>query len=165
MAEEMTATEAQEPQVAAAAQEAAQGRSPEDYEKEIAELRRESAKYRTQRNELQADAEAYRKQQEAEKTELQRAQESINQYQSQFEAIQAENLRLRLASKYGIAEENIDLLGSGDAESLEDRAQRIAEMQKKAVTPPPSQTPVEKLGAVHRDDSNPPDAFPSNWPV
>ncbi|AGE37468.1 hypothetical protein CU7111_1885 [Corynebacterium urealyticum DSM 7111] len=51
---------------------------PESFRKELEDARREAARYRTERNELRQDTEAWRTQQEAEKSELQKAQEALN---------------------------------------------------------------------------------------
>ncbi|MDO5033074.1 hypothetical protein [Corynebacterium sp.] len=48
---------------------------PESFRKELETARREAARYRTERNELRKDAQAWRDQQEAEKTELEKAQQ------------------------------------------------------------------------------------------
>ncbi|WP_308608633.1 hypothetical protein [uncultured Corynebacterium sp.] len=169
MSEENTATETSAEQVAhTGTQEEPDTDSqpvPEHFRKELEEARREAARYRTERNELRADAESWRTQQEAEKTELQKATERLASQEDAFKALEAENTRLRLAARYGIAEENHDLLGSGSPEEIEDRAKRLAAMQKEQ-TRPPSNTPVEQLGAAVRSEpETPPNAFPAGWPV
>lgn len=169
MSEENTATETSAEQVAhTGTQEEPDTDSqpvPEHFRKELEEARREAARYRTERNELRADAESWRTQQEAEKTELQKVTERLASQEDAFKALEAENTRLRLAARYGIAEENHDLLGSGSPEEIEDRAKRLAAMQKEQ-TRPPSNTPVEQLGAAVRSEpETPPNAFPAGWPV
>ncbi|ALA68555.1 hypothetical protein [Corynebacterium lactis] len=170
MSEENTATETSAEQVAHTGTQEEPDTAdsqpvPEHFRRELEEARREAARYRTERNELRADAESWRTQQEAEKTELQKTQETLTKRDEQFKALEAENIRLRLAAKYGIAEENHDLLGSGSPEEIEDRAKRLAVMQKEQ-TRPPSNTPVEQLGAAIRPErETPPNAFPAGWPV
>lgn len=171
MSEELAATETSAEQVAhTGTQEepdthADEQPIPEPFRKELEEARREAARYRVERNELRADAEAWRNQQEAEKTELQKATERLASQEDAVKALEAENTRLRLAARYGIAEENHDLLGSGSPEEIEDRAKRLAAMQKEQ-TRPPSNTPVEQLGAAVRSEpETPPNAFPAGWPV
>lgn len=169
MSEELAATETSAEQVAhTGTQEEPDTDSqpvPEHFRKELEEARREAARYRTERNELRADAESWRTQQEAEKTELQKATERLASQEDAVKALEAENTRLRLAARYGIAEENHDLLGSGSPEEIEDRAKRLAAMQKEQ-TRPPSNTPVEQLGAAVRSEpETPPNAFPAGWPV
>ncbi|MCQ9128170.1 hypothetical protein I6H48_00680 [Corynebacterium amycolatum] len=169
MSEENTATETSAEQVAHTGTQEEPGTDsqpvPEHFRKELEEARREAARYRTERNELRADAESWRTQQEAEKTELQKATERLASQEDAFKALEAENTRLRLAARYGIAEENHDLLGSGSPEEIEDRAKRLAAMQKEQ-TRPPSNTPVEQLGAAVRSEpETPPNAFPAGWPV
>lgn len=171
MSEELAATETSAEQVAhTGTQEepdthADEQPIPEPFRKELEEARREAARYRVERNELRADAEAWRNQQEAEKTELQKATERLASQEEAVKALEVENTRLRLAARYGIAEENHDLLGSGSPEEIEDRAKRLAAMQKEQ-TRPPSNTPVEQLGAAVRSEpETPPNAFPAGWPV
>ncbi|MDU3174602.1 MAG: hypothetical protein E6689_04135 [Corynebacterium striatum] len=72
---EATATEvAEQPNAQEAKAKPSQERTAESYQRELEKLRKECAKYCTERNEFRADAEKYRKIQDAEKTELQRAQ-------------------------------------------------------------------------------------------
>lgn len=168
MSEETTATESTNEVAAVPAQEAEKApeeRTPESYMDEIRKLREESASMRRQRNELRADAEAWREKQEAEKSELQRQNEQRAELEAKLADTAAENTRLRLAAKYGIAEENLDFLGSGSPEDIEARAKRLAELQKSQVDRPPSNVPVEKLGAARAKAAEPDNAFPPSWPV
>lgn len=169
MSEENTATESTN-EVAAneapGAEKASEERTPESYMDEIRKLRDEAATMRRQRNELRADAEAWREKQDAEKSELQRQQEQRAELEAKLADTAAENTRLRLAAKYGIAEENLDFLGSGSPEDIEDRARRLAELQKQQIQAPPSNVPVEQLGGPRpRSDETPDNAFPPSWPV
>lgn len=77
-----------------------------------------------------------------------------------------------VAANHGIAEENIDLLGTGSLEELTARAARIAALAPApaAETPPapgapPSQRPVEALkpGASPAPPTAPDDSYPASW--
>lgn len=169
MSEETTATESTNEVAANEAQEAekaSEERTPESYMDEIRKLREESASMRRQRNELRADAEAWREKQDAEKSELQRQQEQRAELEAKLADTAGENTRLRLAAKYGIAEENLDFLGSGSPEEIEARAKRLSELQQSQIEKPPSNVPVEQLGGPRpKQDETPDNAFPPSWPV
>lgn len=162
--QETQSTEVQEHQTPAP-QEGAE--TPRDYEAEIRKLREEAARYRTERNELREDAEQWRATQEAEKSELQRAQEAMAAREKELADERLKNARLTAANQYGIAEENLDLLGAGSPEEIADRARRLAEMQKAAqVAAPPSDTPRVQLKPGTGDEPPAADnAFPSDWIV
>jgi|GEM_PF-2540221 len=174
MAEETTATTDDQNAAEVATEDNAQEadnskpeRSAESYQQELEKLRKESARYRTERNELRADAEKYREIQDAEKTELQRAQEALEAERTKSNQYQVELARSKALSKYGISEENADLLGS-DPEKFDDNAKRLGELQAQAAkrATPPSDYPVENLkpGASSREDA-PDYSFPASWPV
>ena len=174
MAEETTATTDDQNAAEVATEDKAQEadnskteRSAESYQQELEKLRKESARYRTERNELRADAEKYREIQDAEKTELQRAQEALEAERTKANQFQVELARSKALSKYGISEENADLLGS-DPEKFDDNAKRLGELQAQAAkrATPPSDYPVENLkpGASSREDA-PDYSFPASWPV
>ncbi|MDK8497569.1 hypothetical protein QP916_02670 [Corynebacterium accolens] len=174
MAEETTATndeqnaaEVAEAQPTQEEGDAKSERSAESYQQEIEKVRKESARYRTERNELRADAEKYREIQEAEKTELQRAQEALEAERTKAHQFQVELARSKALSKYGISEENADLLGA-DPDKFDDNAKRLGELQAQAAkrAAPPTDYPVEdmKPGASSKEDT-PDYSFPAGWPV
>lgn len=139
----------------------------EDLEAALREARKEAAKYRTERNEYRSDAEKFREQQEAEKTELQRAQEAQAKLEAELSSARVVNQRLTIVSKYGIAEDNIDLLGN-DPEKFEANAERIAALQEADArrAGPPSEIPVESLRPGASSPKDTPDySYPSSWPV
>lgn len=172
MAEEATATETtNQVEVEATSQSQVDGdvtpRSTESYEQEIEKLRRENAKYRTERNEYRDDAEAFRKIQEAEKTELQRTQEALEAERAKARQFQVELARSQALAKYGISEDNADLLGS-DPERFDANAKRLGQLQEQAAkkSAPPSEYPVEDLKPGASDVPVKPDfSVPSSWPV
>lgn len=140
--------------------------SVEDYQQALARVRKEAARYRVERNELREDAEKWREKQESEKTELQRLKEQLAERDTRAQQLEAENTRLQVAGSYGISPENLDLLGSGSREEIEDRAKRLQLMQQRAVSAPPSRTPQEQLGDREAtQESLADDAYPSNWLV
>lgn len=141
-------------------------RTTESYQQELEKLRNENAKYRIERNEYRADAEKFREMQDAEKTELQRAQEALEAERNKATQFQVELARSKALPKYGISEENADLLGS-DPEKFDDNAKRLGELQAQAAkrAAPPSDYPVENLkpGASSKEDVTDysfPDALP-----
>lgn len=139
-----------------------------DLEARLAEAERKAAALEAEKVELTADAEAWRQKQEDEKTDLEKAQTALAERDSALEAARLENARLKAATKFGIAEENLDLLTGSSAEELEARAGRLAELQQQSVEPPApqSKTPKESLKSGVGDDPETPDnAFPASWNV
>ncbi|AKK11693.1 hypothetical protein [Corynebacterium uterequi] len=171
MSDETTATPtpAEEPETAAdAAAEAKGGElTLEDYKAELAKVRKEAAKYRTERNELRGDAEKYRQAREDEKTDLEKTVEKLAASEARIKALEADKQRLLVVSRFGIAEDNLDLLGD-DPEKFEANAEKIAALQQAQAKRhgPPSEVPLESLhsgasdGPEDKDDS-----FPEDWPV
>lgn len=62
----------------------------------------------------------------ASRTELEKAQSAASAWEQNAQQAQAELARLRVATKFGITEEHLDLLGSGTEEELTARAERLA---------------------------------------
>lgn len=149
------------------AQEAPSGEelTREQLEAALEKARREAAKYRVERNELRGDAEKFRELKEAEKSDLQKAEEALQASNGELAVLKAQNARLEAAARYGIAAENIDLLG-GDPENFEANAKRLSELQAAAVNRPPSNRPVEGLrpGASPKEDA-PDYDYPPSWEV
>lgn len=174
MAEEATATTddtatevAEQPNAQEAEANPSQERTAESYQRELEKLRKENAKYRTERNDFRADAEKYREIQDAEKTELQRTQEALEAERANSKQYQVQLARTQALAKYGISEDNADLLGD-DPEKFDANAQRLGELQAQAArrTAPPSDYPVEDLKPGASDRQSAPDfAYPSNWAV
>ncbi len=79
-------------------------------------------------------------------TEQQRIQQRAEQAEREREDARTEALRLRMAVRHGLREEDFDLLGTGDEATLAARAQRIAALYQQQTPPPnPAQRPVEQL--------------------
>lgn len=110
----------------------------------LTKANKEAASYRTKVKELEPKAKMADALEEASKTEQQRLQEAAENAQRGLAAAQAEALRYRLAAKYGVPEEDFDLLGVGSEEELEDRAKRLA-AKNAAVAPPATRRPQEQL--------------------
>lgn len=153
------------------AQEVAAHEKPEmtidDYKAALAEVRAEAAASRVELKELRTIAEKYKEIQDAEKTELQRAQEALEAERTRATQLDVELKRAQALAKYGISEDNADLLGN-DPEKFEANAQRIGALQAEAAkkSAPPSDYPVEDLkpGASSSQPVND-FGYPSNWPV
>lgn len=80
-----------------------------------------------QLRELQPLAAKARELEEAQKTEAQRLQERAAAAERERDEVRVEMARLRMAARYGIAEDDLDLLGTGTDEEIESRAKRLSE--------------------------------------
>ena len=110
----------------------AQKWSPEA-QREIEKLRKENASWRTKYRDAEPIVKAHAEAEERNKTELQRATERAQQYERDLAASQQQIQLLGFAAKYGIPEDDYDLLGSGTPEEMESRAVRIAHMREAAI--------------------------------
>lgn len=170
-AEQPTAAAPADPQNAStpeAPEETKGPRSPEDYEAEIQKLRRESAGYRTKLREAEPIVKAHQEQVEANKTELQKAQEALQAREREFADLQVGYTRLELAAVHNIPPDDIDLIGSGSREDMEARAARLGALHaaNSTKTPaPPSDRPVEGLrpGAFPEPPRPEDDSYPTAW--
>lgn len=122
----------------------------------ITKANREAASYRTKVAELQPKADQFTRLEEASKTELQRLQEAQAATAREAEQAKAEAARWQAAATHGIGAEYFDLLGTGTAEELQARAEKLAGLVKAqqaavaaAAQPPapgaPPSRPVEQL--------------------
>ncbi|MFV8317124.1 hypothetical protein [Mycobacterium sp. 23] len=167
-AEQPTAAAPAEPQTPTEPAEDQKGpRSPEDYEAEIQKLRRESAGYRTKLREAEPIVKAHQEREEANKTELQKAQEALATREREFADLQVGYTRLELAAIHNVPPDDIDLIGSGSREDMEARAARIGALHAaNTKTPaPPSDRPVEGLrpGASPEPPKPEDDSYPTAW--
>lgn len=101
---------------------------------------------------LRQAAEAYQQQQDAQKTEIQRATDRATTVEQQLADLRSTNARLMAAAAHSIPPDLIDLLGSGTDEEIDARAAVLAERLRAtapASAPVPSpaaqQRPVESL--------------------
>lgn len=120
--------------------------------------RQEAARFRTRVRELEPLEAAQREREQAELTEAQRATQRAEAAERERDEARQEATRLRLAARYGLQEDDLDLLGTGTDEVLEGRAKRLAE---RLGGPAPSRAggrrlPTERLipthGAARTDD-------------
>ena len=142
-------------------------RSPEEYEAEIQKLRKEAASWRTKLREAEPVLKAHQEAEEAQKTELQRAQEALQQEREQRTQMEQGYTRLELAVQYNIPPDDIDLIGSGSREEMEARAARLGQLVASVskAPPPPSDRPVEGLrpGATPEPPKPVDNSYPAEW--
>ena len=107
-------------------------------------LRRERAKF-SDYKELKEKAARLDEMEQASKSELEKANSRISELEAEREAAQAETLRYRVATRYGISDEDADLILTGtDEETLTRQAERIAarideEQRPRSPQPDPTQ--------------------------
>ena len=97
------------------------------------------------------------------KSEDQKLADRTAELDREAAALRSEVSRLRIAARYGIGEDDLDLLGSGDEDEIEARAKRVSELSAAAAAasaapaaptaPPAGRRPVEALrpGATPAD--------------
>lgn len=93
------------------------------------------------------------------KSEAQKLAEAKDTAVQEAAAAKTELIRLRVAMKYGLAEDDLDLLGTGTDEEIEKRAKRLAELTKVEEPEDPKRRPRERLrpGAAPTSDPEPND--------
>lgn len=101
-----------------------QDMSLDDYKSALASARKEAAKYRVKAKELQPLADKAREDEQAKKTELEKAQELIEQLQAEKLANQRDAIRAQLAAKFSVPAE---VIVGDDEESMTSSAQKIAD--------------------------------------
>lgn len=148
-------------------QAAKPARSPEDYEAELAKVRREAAGYRVKLKEVEPLAKAAQEAEEAKKDDIQRANDRAQAAETREKETLEGYTRLELAVQYGIPPDDIDLIGSGSREEMDVRAKRVAALNAAAAkaSPPPTDRPVEGLrpGASPEPVNPPDDSYPEQW--
>jgi hypothetical protein len=94
----------------------------------VKKLRDEAAKYRT---EAKANAEAAKRLaeiEETQKTEAERVADRLRALEAERDAATRDALRFKVASKFGIADDDVDLFLTGtDEETLTKQAERLAQ--------------------------------------
>lgn len=141
--------------------------TPEEATKVISELREENKSWRKKYGEAEPIIRAHEEAQEAAKTAEQRERERAEAAEK-LAADRAQELNvLRAAAKYGIPEEDYDLLGSGTPEELDARGARLAARYAPSAPtpPPPTDRPVEGLrpGASPTPPKQADDTYPTAW--
>lgn len=164
---EAPATEAPE------AEEATTSTEAFDQDRALAKIKKandEARSLRTRIKELEAFESKIKELEDSQKSEAQKVQERAQKAEQDAAEARSELARERIARRYKIDDEDLELLGTGTEEQLEARAKRIAALNaaaaKIAAVAPPSEKPVEKLrpGVTGADASlAPPDAYPSSW--
>ena len=96
-------------------------RARREAEKQLSEIRTELAQYR-----------------DAEKTELQKAQDAAKRYEQELTATRVANARLMAAAVYNLPPDLIDLLGDGTEDEIDARAKLLAEKLAAAAPSPPA---------------------------
>lgn len=98
-------------------------------------------------DQLRQAAQKYTEFEDAQKSEIQKANERAQTFEQQLADERAQNTRLLAAATHNIPPELIELLGSGTADEINSRAEVLAE-RLKATAPAPapvSSRPVESL--------------------
>lgn len=142
-------------------------RSADDLQAEIQKLRKENASWRTKYREAEPIVQKHMEMEEAQKTELQRVQEQLQQERQSRTEIETGHARLELAVQYSIPPDDIDLIGSGSREEMEARAVRLGALHAASAKtpPPPSNRPVEGLrpGATPEPPHPADNSYPAEW--
>lgn len=124
MSEQQQTAEATETETPATEQQAEQQPKPSetvDFWKQKAREQEKRAKENAKAAERLAEIE------DAQKSEAERAAERIRVLEEQAQAAQRDALRFKVASKYGIGDEDADLfLTASDEETLQKQAERLA---------------------------------------
>ena len=63
---------------------------------------------------------------ESQKTEQQKSEEAARQLAAERAELASENAKLKAALKYGLSDEDLELLGDGSPEQIETRAEKLA---------------------------------------
>lgn len=136
---------------------------------EIAKARREAKNLRDRLKESEPLVQAAREAEEANKTELQRAQERAQQLETDLAAANLAAERNGYAARFGIPESHYRFIVGNTAEEREESAALVAEMlrgaQPAGATPPPTNRPVESLrpGASPTPPPAEDHSYPASW--
>lgn len=93
------------------------------------------------------------------KSETERAVEARTAAEADRDAARAEAARLRIGLKHGLSLDDMDLLGSGTDDQIEERAARVAELRVAASASPVGQLPTRPVEQLR------PGATPSAAPL
>ncbi len=141
---------------------------PEWAREALSKANKEAASYRTKVRELEPLASEAQQLKEAQQTEAERIAARATAAERERDEARAEGLRYRAAT-HGIGEDYFDLLGSGDAETISARAERVGGLLRENTTlraevealragkpAPTTARPVEQLkpGATPENNSN-----------
>lgn len=167
------------PGAAAPAQPADTGKSPEatDWESEAVKWKALARSHENKHlaalgfkskgeiDQLRTAAQKYGEFEDAQKTELQKANERAQTVEQQLNDLRATNARLMAAATHNIPPELIELLGSGTDEEINSRAEVLAERLKAAAPAPApvSARPVESLTPGAAPASSSGTTSPDQW--
>ena len=139
-------------------------------EKALAELKKardDAAANRVKVKELEPLAKKQLEADEAKKDEVTKANERAQAAEKLYQDQAILNTQLNLAVTYHLPPEDIQYLGSGTPEEMEDRAKGIAAKNAAAAkaNPPPTDHPIEGLrpGASPPPGNAPDDSYPESW--
>lgn len=121
----------------------------------VDKLRKEAAKYRTEAKANSDAAKRLAEIEDAQKSEAEKAAERIKQLESEAQSARTEALRFKVASKYGVSDEDADLFLTGsDEDTLTRQAERLAARNEEAGKPrqpKPDPTQGRPAGGVQLD--------------
>lgn len=106
-----------------------EGTETETFDAEyVKKLRAEAAKYRTEAKSNADAAKRLAEIEEAQKTEAEKAADRVRQLEVERDAAMRDALRFKVASKFGIGEEDADLFLTGtDEDTLTKQAERLSQ--------------------------------------
>lgn len=107
---------------------------PEWAREAISKANREAATYRTKVRELEPLATKAQELEQAQQTEAERIAARASAAERERDEARAEGLRYKAAATHGISEDYFDLLGTGDAETISARAERVGGLLKENAT-------------------------------
>lgn len=142
-------------------------KTAEEYEAELAKVKRENFNYRSKLREVEPLAKKAQEAEEAKKDGEQRANERADAAEKREKETLEGFTRLELAVQYHLEADDVDLIGSGTREEMEARAKRVAALNAAAskAAPPPTDRPVEGLrpGATPEPPKPADDSYPEAW--
>lgn len=106
-----------------------------------AKARKHEDAAKSERKKREAAEAKVREFEDANKSESEKLTDRATTAEKAAEEANAELTRLRVAMKYDLSEEDLDFLGSGDEEQIEERAKRLAERLKPKSDPDPDPEP------------------------
>jgi hypothetical protein len=107
---------------------------PEWAREAISKANKEAATYRTKVRELEPLASKAQELEAAQQTEAERIAARATAAERERDDARAEGLRYKAAATHGIGEDYFDLLGTGDAETISGRAERVGGLLKENAT-------------------------------
>lgn len=131
--------------------------------------RKDAAKYRTKYAEAKPIVDAHSAAEEANKTELQRAQDQLKTIADERDTLERQVIVSDLRRVHNLTDEDINFLGSGTREELEAKAAYLGQLRANTTPPepkaPPTDRPVESLrpGASPQSQPVEDNSYPAAW--